>query len=506
MTRRVGRVRPRRGRWRPMPPRSTTCSPRWRSGAGFRDYLQGLLLPARAEQDAHRAGRRRAGRRRAGRPRVQRLQWFLSESPWDAEAVNARRLELAAAPTRRPRPHDGGRAGHRRHRGPQGRHAHGPRRAAVPGLAWARSSNGIVAVTSLWADERVYYPLHAASPTRRPSASPAGKARSGLPHQAAAGGGVGRRRRWPRACPSGRWWPTASTARTTAFDGALRARGAALRAGAEALAGHLGSGARRHHTPVGGRPGGCAGAAPATPGDWTPVVRALPRRAHARPGGRPRCSLGPAGPDCRQRGWSWRRPTRPPCPPLSTWYLATQPAPRRARPHAPRAGGRARPTWPRWCGSTGCGCGWSRATSRSSTSWAGPTSRSAPTARIRAPLGSWSAAPSPSAGAPGSARRRPLRNRPTPSRRPGPRGRRPHPGRQRGGRAGGRVARLAAGAGPVLAGGLAARPGLADAVESASGAAGARWSTGPPPAVLQALLDAVAAGHRPRPLRPVLTK
>jgi hypothetical protein len=39
---------------------------------------------------------------------------------------------------------------------------------------------------------------------------------------------------------------------------------------------------------------------------------------------------------------------------------------------------RARPR-PRSCRSTGCGTEWSSLTSRSSTSWAGPTSKSAPT-------------------------------------------------------------------------------------------------------------------------------
>ena len=72
---------------------------------GLRDYLQGLLLPrdrnktltALADAEPIVGAQHRE---------VQRLQWFLSESSWDHEAVNQRRLELllgdpATAPTPR---------------------------------------------------------------------------------------------------------------------------------------------------------------------------------------------------------------------------------------------------------------------------------------------------------------------------------------------------------------------------------------------------------------------
>jgi SRSO17 transposase len=89
---------------------------------------------------------------------VQRLQWFLSESTWDHEAVNQRRIELLQAdPATAPHAHgalviddtgdrkDGTATAHvaRQYLGSVG-----------------KIDNGIVAVTSLWADPRCYWPLH----------------------------------------------------------------------------------------------------------------------------------------------------------------------------------------------------------------------------------------------------------------------------------------------------------------------------------------------------------
>ena len=92
-------------------------------------------------------------------PAVQRLQFFLSESVWDPEAVNARRLELllndpATAP------HGGGvlvidDSGDRKD---------GVKTAHVGRQylgRYGKTDNGVVTVTTLWADERVYYPVHA---------------------------------------------------------------------------------------------------------------------------------------------------------------------------------------------------------------------------------------------------------------------------------------------------------------------------------------------------------
>src|SRR6266487_5802448 len=60
---------------------------------GFRAYLQGLLLP----RDRNKTLTALAGAEPvvgAQAPAVQRLQFFLSEATWDADAVNTRRLDL----------------------------------------------------------------------------------------------------------------------------------------------------------------------------------------------------------------------------------------------------------------------------------------------------------------------------------------------------------------------------------------------------------------------------
>jgi hypothetical protein len=96
----------------------------------------------------------------AGMPGVQRLQFFLSESPWEAEQVNDRRLELLRE-QQATAPHDGGvividDSGDRKD---------GTATAHV-GRQWlgryGKTDNGIVTVTTVWTDGRVYYPLHAA--------------------------------------------------------------------------------------------------------------------------------------------------------------------------------------------------------------------------------------------------------------------------------------------------------------------------------------------------------
>src|SRR5215204_3171310 len=125
---------------------------------GFRDYLQGLLL-ARDRNKTLTALADAEPIIGAQHREVQRLQWFLTESSWDHEAVNQQRIALLGAdPATAPHAQgvlvlddtgdgkDGTRTAHvaRQDLGSVG-----------------KIDNGIVAVTSLWADERVYWPVHA---------------------------------------------------------------------------------------------------------------------------------------------------------------------------------------------------------------------------------------------------------------------------------------------------------------------------------------------------------
>ncbi len=125
---------------------------------GFREYQAGLPAP----RDRNKTLTALAGAEPvtgAQHPAVQRLQFFLSESRWDHEQVNARRLELLlAGPATAP--HGGGvlvidDSGDRKD-GTKTAHA---------GHQWlgryGKTDNGVVTVTTFWADERVYYLVHA---------------------------------------------------------------------------------------------------------------------------------------------------------------------------------------------------------------------------------------------------------------------------------------------------------------------------------------------------------
>src|SRR6201982_2989940 len=124
-----------------------------RSGAlaqrrGFRESLAGLLAP----RERNKTLTALAGAEPvtgAGHPAVQRLQFFLSESRWDPERVNARRLELLRTDPATA-PHGGGvlcidDSGDRKD---------GTRTAHV-GHQWlgryGKTDNGVVTVTTVWA-------------------------------------------------------------------------------------------------------------------------------------------------------------------------------------------------------------------------------------------------------------------------------------------------------------------------------------------------------------------
>ena len=124
---------------------------------GFREYLQGLLLP----RDRNKTLTALAGAEpvvAAQASAVQRLQFFLSESTWDAEAITTRRVALLLSDPATASHPDGvlviDDTGDRK----AGSHTEHVARQWLGSIG--KVDNGIVAVSSLWADERVYYPLH----------------------------------------------------------------------------------------------------------------------------------------------------------------------------------------------------------------------------------------------------------------------------------------------------------------------------------------------------------
>jgi hypothetical protein len=143
---------------------------------GFRAYLQGLLLP----RDRNKTLTALAGAEPvvgAQHAAVQGLQWFLSESAWDADRVNQRRLELLLGDPATA-PHEQGvlvidDTGDRK-AGTKTAHVARQYLGSV-----GKTDNGIVAVTSLWADERVYWPAHV-TPYTPASRLPKGKTDPGF--------------------------------------------------------------------------------------------------------------------------------------------------------------------------------------------------------------------------------------------------------------------------------------------------------------------------------------
>lgn len=123
---------------------------------GFRQYLTGLLVAS--ERNKTLTGLANSepvvGAQEA---RVQSLQWYLSESTWEAAAVNRARVELILK-TPGLQPNEQGalvidetgdrKAGHKT--------AHVGRQYLAN---LGKIDNGVVSVTSLWADEKLYYPV-----------------------------------------------------------------------------------------------------------------------------------------------------------------------------------------------------------------------------------------------------------------------------------------------------------------------------------------------------------
>jgi hypothetical protein len=291
---------------------------------GFREYLTGLLAP----RDRNKTLTCLAGAEPvlgAQHAAVQRLQYFLSESSWDHERVNARRLQLLLADPATA-PHPGGvlvidDSGDRKD---------GTATAHV-GQQWlgryGKTDRGIVTVTTVWADERLYYPLHAVPYT---PAHHFGKGKNDPDFRTKLRIGVDLAVAARRA---------GVLFRAVAADCAYRDRDgvrADLRAAGlpfvMALKPRRGTWAYgdQAHTPVdAARDLAWDGAD--QPGDWTPVTRAF-RDGHTRTWWAADACLGWWGPDGATR---LVVATADPAtlPDKATWYLATD----LPRPGGPRA-------------------------------------------------------------------------------------------------------------------------------------------------------------------------
>jgi len=281
---------------------------------GFREYLQGLLLP----RDRHKTLTGLVGTEPvvgAQAPSAQRLQFFLSESPWDAGAINRCRLDLVVTdPATAP-------------------HANGvlviddsgDRKAGTKTAHVARQylgslgkvDGGIVAVTSLWADERIYHPLDV-KPYTPAERLPKGKSDPDFRTKpqlavelvdAALDAGFSF-----RAVVADCFYGENAT-----FEGALSKAGLPYVVALKPSSG-IWAPADAVHTPEEAarelRWGG-----PDAPGDWTPVVRRF-RDGHEETWWAADLIYGPYGPDKPVRVVV---ATTDPAtlPPLTTWYLAT---------------------------------------------------------------------------------------------------------------------------------------------------------------------------------------
>src|SRR5689334_24951190 len=260
---------------------------------GFREYLAGLLAP----RDRNKTLTGLAGAEPvtgSKLPAVQRLQFSLSESVWDPEAVNGRRLELLRADPATA-PHEGGvlvidDSGDRKdgtataHVGRQylGR--------------YGKTDNGVVTVTTVWADERVYYPVHAVPYTpakyfAKGKNDPEFRTKLQIGAELAV-----------RARTAG--FAFRAVVADSAYGDQDGFRAGLAEAGLPfvmALRPHRGTWARaaEAHTPVEAARA-LAWDGPDDPGDWTPVTRTF-RDGHAETWWAAEASLGGWGPDSARR-------------------------------------------------------------------------------------------------------------------------------------------------------------------------------------------------------------
>ncbi|HEX5882333.1 MAG TPA: IS701 family transposase [Actinomycetota bacterium] len=282
----------------------------------FRAYLQGLLLP----RDRNKTLTALAGAEPilgAQHAAVQELQWFLTESTWDHEQVNQRRLQLLLGdPATRPHDH-----------GVLVIDDTGDRKAGTATAHVARqylgslgkTDNGLVAVTSLWAGERVYWPAHT-SPYTPASRLPGGKRDPefrtkpqlavGLV-QTARQAGIGF-----RAVVADCFYGD-----NEGFTQALGAAGVAYVLAVKARKGVWASADQAHSPQEAAHE--LAWTSPADPGDWTPFTRRF-RNGHTETWWAAEAALPAAG-------WGPDQPVRlvvattdpATLPKLTTWYLVS---------------------------------------------------------------------------------------------------------------------------------------------------------------------------------------
>jgi DDE superfamily endonuclease len=281
---------------------------------GFREYLAGLLAPRERNKTLTAlAGAEPVTGSKL--PAVQRLQFFLSESVWEPEAVNARRLELLRADPATA-PHGGGvlvidDSGDRKD---------GTKTAHVGRQylgRYGKTDNGIVTVTTVWADERIYYPVHAVpyTPARHFAK---GKNDPEFRTKLAIGAELAVRARAAGFC-------FRAVVADSAYGDQDGFRGELAGAGLPfvmALRPRRGTWARAAdaHTPVDAARA-LAWGGPEDPGDWQPVTRRF-RDGHAETWYAADAKLGGWGPDgVRRLVVATADPAT--LPDKATWYLVT---------------------------------------------------------------------------------------------------------------------------------------------------------------------------------------
>jgi DDE superfamily endonuclease len=297
---------------------------------GFREYLAGLLAPRDRNKTltALAGAEPVAGAQHAA---VQRLQFFLSESRWDPDRVNARRLELLRADPATA-PHGGGvlvvdDSGDRKD---------GVKTAHVGRQylgRYGKTGNGVVTVTTVWADERVYYPVDAV-PCTPAKYFAKGKNDPAFRTRLEIGAGLA-----ARARAAG--FPFRAVVADCAYGDQDGFRAELAEAGLPfvmALRPRRGTWARAAdaHTAVEAARA-LAWDGPDDPGDWHPVVRTF-RDGHAETWRAADATLGGWGPEgVRRLVVATADPGT--LPDKATWYLVTS----LPRPGGPREAGSPHP-------------------------------------------------------------------------------------------------------------------------------------------------------------------